>query len=77
MSNCIVYIKCQEKEHHGSYSVRPYDFVGKGIRCSYCHMQKIHLLDSLGNVYPKSIDFWSNKNKYSLFDVAPKSKRKM
>lgn len=77
MSNCIVYIKCQEKEYHGSYSVRPYDFVGKGIRCSYCHMQKIHLLDSLGNVYPKSIDFWSNKNKCSPFDVAPKSKRKM
>ena len=60
MANCIVYIKCQEKEYHGSYPVRPYDFVGKEIRCSYCHKQKIHPLDSLGTVYPKSLDFWSS-----------------
>lgn len=71
-ANCIVYIKCQEKEYHGSYSVRPYDFVGKGIRCSYCHMQKIHPLDSLGTIYPKSLGYWSDKNNCSPFDVAPK-----
>lgn len=74
MSNCIVYIKCQEKEYHGSYPVRPYDFVGKGTRCSYCHMQKIHPLDSLGAIYPKSLEYWSDKNDCSPFDVAPKGK---
>ena len=77
MSNCTVYIKCQEKECHGSYSVYPYDFVGKGIRCPYCHMQKIHPLDSLGSIYPKSLNFWSDKNECSPFDVAPKGSKKV
>lgn len=77
MSNCSVYIKCQEKEYHGSYSVYPYDFVGKGIRCPYCHMQKIHPLDSLESIYPNSLNFWSDKNECSPFDVAPKGSKKV
>lgn len=72
-SNKVIYIKCQNKDYHGSYSVATYDFVGKNIRCPYCHMIKVHKLDSLGSVYPKSFDVWSDKNNDTPFDISPKS----
>ncbi|WP_291566995.1 MULTISPECIES: zinc-ribbon domain-containing protein [unclassified Clostridium] len=40
-----VWIKCQEKEHHGSYEVNCSNFK-KGSRCSYCYSMKVHPKDS-------------------------------
>lgn len=76
MSNKQIYIKCQEKDYHGSYPVMPYDFVGKNIRCPFCHMRQVHQLDSLGTHYSKSLDSWSDKNDDTPFEVAPKSNQK-
>lgn len=76
MSNKPVYIKCQEKNYHGSYLVLPYDFVAKNIRCPFCHMRQVHLLDSLGNNYPKVFDVWSIKNNDTPYDLAPGSNKK-
>ena len=40
-----VWIKCQEKNYHGSYDIKCYEFTSGG-RCSYCHSKKIHPKDS-------------------------------
>ena len=40
-----IYIKCQEKDYHGSYDTTCLKFINGG-RCNYCHSKKIHSLDS-------------------------------
>ena len=75
-SNKIVYIKCQIKNYHGSYSVRCSDFVG-GCRCGYCRGFKVHLLDSLGSLYPEVLEIWSDKNIKSPFEFASGSNTKV
>ena len=69
-----IYIYCQEKNYHGSYPVICAGFVD-GSRCGYCTNRngKIHLLDSLGTLYPKSLEIWSDKNKKSPYEYAPHS----
>jgi len=71
-SSYKIYIKCQEKDYHGSYDITPNNFVHDS-RCGYCTNQhgKVHLLDSLGTVYPKSMEVWSDKNKKTTFDYTP------
>jgi hypothetical protein len=73
-----VWIKCQEREYHGSYQARCSDFI-KNNRCPYCcsSQGKIHFLDSLGTLYPKSLEVWSNKNKKSPYEYAPFSGEKV
>jgi hypothetical protein len=65
-----VYIICQEKDYHGSYPIKCNSFINKQ-RCSYCSGRKIHLLDSLGTLYPQVLDIWSNKNKKNSYEYAP------
>lgn len=76
MSNKQVYIKCQQKNYHGSYLVMPYDFVGKNIRCPFCHMRQVHFMDSLGYNYQCVNDVWSNNNSDTSYDLAPNSNKK-
>lgn len=71
-SNKKVWIRCQKKEYHGSYSVICNDFV-KGDRCGYCAGKRVHVLDSLGTLYPKSLNVWSDKNEKSPYDYMPRS----
>jgi hypothetical protein len=75
--SCKVWIKCQDIYYHGSYEVRPRDYSNGKSNCPYCHMIKIHPLDSLGAKYPEVFDVWSDKNKLSPYEVAPRSDRKM
>jgi len=65
-----VWIKCQEKDYHESYDVRCADFVNND-RCPYCSSNKVHSLDSLGSLYPKSLEVWSDKNEKSPYEYAP------
>lgn len=78
-SNKIVWIKCQEKNYHGSYSVQPNSFVGMNSRCPYCLNRhgKVHFLDSIGSLYPKVLSVWSDKNKSSPYEYAPYSTKKV
>ena len=73
-----VWIKCQEKDYHGSYEVICSN-LSKGYKCPYCinHHGKVHLLDSLGTLYPQVIPIWSDKNKKSPFEYAPMSNQKV
>lgn len=64
-----VWIKCQEKDYHDSYEISCSHFKN-GKRCSYCANKKVHILDSLGIIYPESLKFWSNQNKKSPFDYS-------
>ena len=65
-----VWIKCQEKEYHGSYSVTCSDFSTKGNRCPYCSTRngKVHPFDSIGGVYLEVFDVWSDKNEKTPYD---------
>ena len=81
---CItkVWIKCQEKDYHGSYEIDCNNFT-TGNRCPYCSGRKVHPKDSLGQYIIDNFgeDFlyriWSNKNKKSPFEYAPNSKEKI
>ena len=71
-----IFIFCQNKKYHGSYDITCNSFT-QGCRCSYCGNFKVHILDSLGTLYPQSLDVWSDKNKKSPFQYAPMSGKKV
>jgi len=73
-----VYIKCQNKDYHKSYPITPSSFAN-GNRCPYCsHCNgKVHILDSLGFLYPESLEVWSDKNEKSPYKYAPSSNEKV
>lgn len=81
-SHIKVWIKCQEKDYHGSYEAQCYNFVKQKHNCPYCTHNKLHPLDSLGqdiiNNYGEEFlwKIWSDKNKLSPFEVAPYSCKK-
>ena len=76
-----IWIKCQEKDYHGSYEIVCKNFTINNARCPYCnnHHGLVHPKDSLGQ---KIVDkygeqylrnIWSNKNEKSPFEIAPNS----
>lgn len=78
-SDKYIYIKCQEKEYHGSYKIRAANF-SYGYRCSFCHPQsEPHPLDSIGNKYSKiakMIVYDNNKNKVDVYKISPHTHNK-
>ena len=73
-----IWIKCQEKKYHGSYSIGCPEFTNQNQRCSYCsNRYEIHPLDSLGTLYPKSLEVWSDKNKKSPYEYSPYSSQEV
>ena len=75
--SCKVWIRCQNVDYHNSYEVRPHDYSNGKSNCPYCHMVKIHPLDSLGEKYPEVFDVWSDKNRISPYEIAAGSSKKM
>ena len=72
-----VWIKCQDVDYHDSYDVRPHDFSAGKSNCPYCHMMRVHPVDSLGQKYPEVFDVWSDKNRLSPYEVSSGSDQKM
>lgn len=72
-SNKKVWIKCQKKDYHPDYQVKCCHFVD-GHRCPYCSRKKLVKEDSLGFLYPKSLEMWVEK-KTSPYDYKPMSSR--
>lgn len=70
-----VWIKCQEKDYH-IYEISCLDFY-TGRRCGFCGNFKIHILDSLGTLYPDIFKIWSEKNKKSPYEYSPSSHEKV
>jgi len=73
-----VFIICQEKDYHESYLTSPYEFT-IGNRCTFCSNSsgQIHEYDSLGYLYPMSLEIWSDKNIKTPFEYALKSHEKV
>lgn len=78
-----VWIKCQEKDYHGSYEVSCSNFSNNNSRCSYCSGKKVHSKDSLGSYIVDAYDkdtlnkIWaSDKNEKSPYEYAPYSRHK-
>lgn len=77
-SNKKVWIKCTEKDYHGSYEVRCADFT-KGKRCGYCNNHKVHPLDSFVQYHIDNTDkdfltkYWSDKNMVDPWSISPSS----
>ena len=70
-----IWIKCQEKDYHGSYNLSCKEFAN-GNRCAYCcnFQGKVHVLDSLGTLRPEVFYIWSDKNNSKTpYDYAPNS----
>ena len=82
-SGIKIWIKCQEKDYHGSYKVKCNDFFNN-CRCPYCNCRngKIHSLDSLGQYIIDNYGeeflwkVWSDKNEKSPFKITPNSNKK-
>jgi len=73
-----IFIKCQNKKYHEDYKMSCDSFIN-GQRCPYCNNKwgKVHPLDSLGALFPKVLEIWSDKNKKSPYEYAPKSNTKV
>jgi len=75
-----VWIKCQDKDYHGSYDITPNHFI-TGNRCPYCTNRhgKVHPLDSLGKLLEDKnlLHLWSNRNKKSPYEYTPKSNQEV
>lgn len=74
-----VWIKCQEKDYHGSYEARCSDFKNNKNWCPYCcnFHGKVHPLDSLGTLHPQVLEIWSDKNEKSPYEYTPMSNQEV
>lgn len=66
-----VFIICDKMAYHEDYDIIASDFV-YGRRCKFCTNRYdlgIKYKDSIGFKYPQYIDFWSEKNKMTPFEV--------
>ena len=79
--NKKIWIICQEKDYHDSYSVAPNDFVSSKCRCPFCNKNsgKIHYLDSLGKLLEDKdlLLIWSDKNDKSPYEYSPHSSKEV
>ena len=78
-SNKKVWIKCQERQYHGSYAVSCNKFSIGNCRCPYCNKNsgKVHKLDSLGYLYPDVLQVWSDLNKMTPYEYSPQTNKKV
>ena len=81
-----VWIKCTEKDYHGSYETLCYIFKLE-CRCSYCNPSgtnpKVHPLDSFAQYHIDNTDkdflikYWSDKNTVDPWSITPYSNKKV
>lgn len=73
-----IWIKCQEKDYHVSYDISCNSF-SKGRKCGLCSCAngRVHILDSLGTLFPKSLEMWSNKNNNTPFNYSTMNNQKV
>lgn len=77
-TNKKIWIKCQEKDYHGSYEISCPDFI-RGYRCGYCASKKVHPKDSFGQWLKDSnlIYLWSSKNTIDPFTISKSNSKKV
>ena len=78
-----VYIKCNKNLLHKSYLISCNTFITcfPSSGCPYCNVRGKcgHPIkeESLGVLYPRSAEFWSDKNDITIFDVTSSSHKSM
>ena len=83
-SNKKIWIKCTEKDYHGSYEISIKHFC-LGNRCPYCTRKsgKVHLKDSfaqyhIDNTDPNFVEkYWSDKNTLNPWELSPNTLKKI
>jgi hypothetical protein len=78
-SHKLFYIYCQENKLHNSYLINGNKFTNNR-RCPFCNSfasHRVHKLDSLGTLYPQTINIWSDKNKKPTLNYSPSSHEKV
>lgn len=79
--NMKVWIKCQEKDYHGSYEITCSGFTNQGQRCPYCSGKKVNPKDSLGQYIIDNYGeeffnkVWSEDNQIFPFEITPSSRK--
>lgn len=76
-TNKKLFIYCQKNKKHGSYEVSGSHFWQRNQRCPYCSHSKIIKEESLGFLFPKAVDIWSEKNKIFPYDVSESSGKRI
>ncbi|HBF1330979.1 TPA: zinc-ribbon domain-containing protein [Clostridioides difficile] len=78
-----IWIKCTEKDYHGSYCISCSNFVS-GKRCPYCSSKKIHFKDSFANYHIDNTDkdflikYWDyRKNIVNPFSISKSTHKKV
>lgn len=74
-----VWIKCQEKDYHGSYEISCDNFLN-GQKCGYCNSRiKVHPLDSFGQYLKDDglLHLWSDKNTVDPFTISKSTGKKV
>lgn len=69
-----IWIKCQNNDYHGEYDISACNFQ-KGKRCPFCSGKRVHIMDSLGMIYPNTLELWSDKNKINPYNILPMSNK--
>lgn len=71
LSSKKIWIKCQNKDYHGSYYTRFSNFK-IGRRCPYCSNNKTHTIDSIGFYMENNgkLNLWSDLNLESPFSYS-------
>lgn len=84
-SHIKVWIKCTEKDYHGSYETLCYIFKSE-CRCPYCNTfasKKVHPKDSFAQYHIDHTDkdfltkYWSDKNIIDPWSISPNSSKKV
>ena len=78
-----IFIKCQEKNYHGSYETSCTRFIN-GNKCSYCYNRKTHPKDSFAQYHIDNTDkdflekYWDyEKNTLNPWEIAPNTHKKV
>ena len=70
-SNKHIMIRCDKTDYHKDYDTTCDRFF-KGQRCPYCAGKRVDINDSLGMLYPESLDQWVQKDS-TPYDYLPNS----
>lgn len=68
--------QCLKNEKH-IYQQTLSHYVDKPGSCAYCQKIKVHRNESVGFIYPETIDLWSDKNKKTPYDYSQQSSKKV
>lgn len=78
-ANYKVYLNCKDVNYHRGGKILTYHIAKNNCICSFCNLNQVHPLDSIGQFLIDSFgenainDYWSNKNTVSPFEIYKKS----